>query len=82
MSKQTEITIKEGHLSPSGSKEVIVENDRWEVSLHVADGFVRVVVNNTDDRDVSVRDVDNQQFVSFPHERSEVYLEFKAKGVK
>jgi hypothetical protein len=34
----SEITIKQGHLKPTSSKEVVIEDGDWEVSVWVHDG--------------------------------------------
>lgn len=59
MSKQTEITIKEGHLGPKGSKEVMIENDRWELSVWVTDHEVQFVINHDSAEFLLVDDTDN-----------------------
>jgi hypothetical protein len=75
----TDITIREGHLSPRNTKEVIVEDGDWEVCVWVHNGAVDIVVNNRGDRTIRMADTHKGTKFDLDDDRTEVALRFTAK---
>ena len=74
----SEITIKQGHLKPTSSKEVIIEDGDWEVSVWVNGGKLEIIVVNSEDKPIKVTDNDTGEKYSVGYTRTEMSLCFKS----
>lgn len=75
----SEITIKQGHLKPTSSKEVVIEDGDWEVSVWVHGGKIDIIVVNREDKTISIRDEDSGlSLLGHAAERTTAALSFKS----
>lgn len=70
----SEITIKQGHLKPASTREVVIEDGDWEVSVWVHGGKVEIVVVNREDKTIRLTDTDTGDRLDIGSNRTEVAL--------